>query len=732
MPLQEHCRCALTWLLLIAPLTLRAAEPGDPRVADEETVKALELGAVTVQGAPVADDAQQVPARTVIDREQLQRFQPDSIFDAMQGVPGVSVNGGPRTSGMKFNIRGYSDNEDVLFKIDGATKGFEKYRFGGGAFIEPDLLKQVEVTRGPTLLDGSGALGGTVSATTKDAADFLLPGRNLGARAKAGYADNNNEWLGSVTVYGRPNARVDMLGSFVRRNSGDITLPNGTALRDSSTDATSALLKGTVAPSDTSTVTASFVSLDDTGLQAFDATAGQPGLFGTVRRTVNDRTFTINGVYEPGNRWVALRGTLGYSQTHIKDVCRPGQCSASPATGRDGNVTDEYDYDIWSYDLRNSSRFATGQVQHELTVAAQGVDNTRDVTRVTQNPGTNNSQYPNGFYAAQPPGTKRSLGLVLQDTLAYGNFTVTPGMRWDQYEVIAAGGTKQILDRYDEPSSLRYTHWSPALALTWRPRRSAWLLSASYVEAFRPPLIDEAFTQGPFSRCLSGLPWIRPAGRQSNICGSAYRPEESQNYQVSAAYSPLAEPIPGLQLNGRLTLFRSNVQHTLESIQNVNGTLQQPGTEYRQGLEFELNARYRWLWGTASYSQIEGEMYDGRITQDLYDIPGNTLVLQLGVWLFGDRLNAGWRYRHVASRTAIVGTGPGNMLAPGYRPLLGTQPSYQVNDVFARFQPNPQLELSLAVENIFNETYYLDDGFGGGIGSQAPGRNIKGAISVQF
>ncbi len=98
---------------------------------------------------------------TTITSEQLQRAQPSNIFDALRSVPGVSITGGPRPSGMTFNIRGYGDNEDVMVKVDGVPKGFEKYRMGG-TFIEPELLKSVEVQRGPQITSGSGSLGGTV------------------------------------------------------------------------------------------------------------------------------------------------------------------------------------------------------------------------------------------------------------------------------------------------------------------------------------------------------------------------------------------------------------------------------------------------------------------------------------------------------------------------------------------------------------------------------------------
>ena len=128
---------------------------------------------------------------TTVTAEDLQRTQPSNIFEAIRDIPGIAISGGPRPSGMTFNVRGFTDNEDVTVKVDGVFKGFEKYRFGG-TFIEPELLKSIEVQRGPQIASGSGSLGGTIIATTKNAADLLAPGQSYGARAKFGYANNND------------------------------------------------------------------------------------------------------------------------------------------------------------------------------------------------------------------------------------------------------------------------------------------------------------------------------------------------------------------------------------------------------------------------------------------------------------------------------------------------------------------------------------------------------------
>jgi hemoglobin/transferrin/lactoferrin receptor protein len=52
--------------------------------------------------------------------------------------------------------------------------------------------------------------------------------------------------------------------------------------------------------------------------------------------------------------------------------------------------------------------------------------------------------------------------------------------------------------------------------------------------------------------------------------------------------------------------------------------------------------------------------------------------------------------------------------------------------MFAAFQPNKMLSLNLAVDNFTNTRYFLNNGFGGGIGQEAPGYNVRFSATVSF
>jgi outer membrane receptor for ferrienterochelin and colicins len=128
---------------------------------------------------------------SVITSEDLEgKFYRD-VTDALQDIPGVSIEGGAggKIESTSVNIRGMDENY-VLFLVDGKPLGAssEAYYngFGGGAqtsWLPPlSAIERIEVIRGPmSSLYGSSALGGVINVITKK-----VP----------------SEWVGSLTVDG--------------------------------------------------------------------------------------------------------------------------------------------------------------------------------------------------------------------------------------------------------------------------------------------------------------------------------------------------------------------------------------------------------------------------------------------------------------------------------------------------------------------------------------------------
>ncbi len=147
---------------------------------------------------------------TVIDRNDIERLQPEDISDLFDKVPGATVTraGGPGSQSSIF-LRG-TNNEHTLVLLDGqrissATLGATNFQF-----LDPEQIERIEVVRGPrSSLYGSDAIGGVVQVFTRSANSLPSAYVSAGAgsydsyRASAGGSGKVENWhvSGGVSRY---------------------------------------------------------------------------------------------------------------------------------------------------------------------------------------------------------------------------------------------------------------------------------------------------------------------------------------------------------------------------------------------------------------------------------------------------------------------------------------------------------------------------------------------------
>ncbi len=183
---------------------------------DDTLDDVVELPEVTVFGA--ARDGRDLldtpSAVTVIDGAEMDRLQPSAHGGLMGDTPGVVIQGG-RGVAQEPNIRGFQD-EQVVVRVDGARQNFD-LQHRGRFFVDPIMLKQVEVLRGgASTMFGSGALGGVISLDTKDASDILKPGETWGSEVNVGFHGQGSEALRAITGAFQ-KGDVSMLAFFSQR-----------------------------------------------------------------------------------------------------------------------------------------------------------------------------------------------------------------------------------------------------------------------------------------------------------------------------------------------------------------------------------------------------------------------------------------------------------------------------------------------------------------------------------
>jgi vitamin B12 transporter len=140
---------------------------------------------VTATRTPETADAT-LASVTVITRQDIERLQPLSVPDLIQGVAGVNVatNGGLGTQTAVF-LRG-TNSDHVLVLIDGvkvgsATAGTEAFQF-----LPVDQIERIEIVRGPrSSLYGSEAIGGVIQIFTRKGGGALTPYGSAGVGSYA-------------------------------------------------------------------------------------------------------------------------------------------------------------------------------------------------------------------------------------------------------------------------------------------------------------------------------------------------------------------------------------------------------------------------------------------------------------------------------------------------------------------------------------------------------------------
>ncbi len=120
---------------------------------------------ITVTATGNARSAFEAPMMvSVIDATAPENQTASSAADLLRKVPGLTLDGTGRTNGQDVNLRGY-DRRGVLVLVDGVRQGTDTGHLNS-TFLDPALIKRIEVVRGPSaLLYGSGALGGEFRMT---------------------------------------------------------------------------------------------------------------------------------------------------------------------------------------------------------------------------------------------------------------------------------------------------------------------------------------------------------------------------------------------------------------------------------------------------------------------------------------------------------------------------------------------------------------------------------------
>ncbi|MDH4989018.1 TonB-dependent hemoglobin/transferrin/lactoferrin family receptor [Aminobacter anthyllidis] len=672
-------------------------------------VTVLQRLVVSAGVAKVAIDTPQ--AVTVVEQEDIDRLQPETIGEIIRATPGVNVTGSDRLLGQSFNIRGIGAPENtgdggrIIVNVDGAQKFYEQYRLGS-FFSEPELYKRVEVLRGPasSTLYGSGALGGVINFETKDASDFIAEGQTGALRLKSSWNSNGNGYLLNSVLAQRLGENAEFLLTGNYRASDPYESGNGKEVIGTNFNAWSGLAKSTFNVGDEGKLRLSYQQWDsDLERQQLSQTSGDAG-FGLVDRHIIDRTAAVS--YEnpfADNDMLDVKVSASYSNTYNEQ--RAATLRSNCSSGTFAVVCDSnYGYETWQFNAQNTMQWTGDNWVNHLTVGSQSSYQTRKAEAFFNN----GAQFPVQFH---PEGTDLKTGAFVQNEFVWDErLTITPGMRLDWHQLTPG-------DALNAPSS-DDTAFSPKIAAHYKFNDTVAVFgSIAHTERF--PTIDEVFSTRSSSSVF--LPSLD------------LKKEQSNNFEAGFALSGYDLVQDGDAAQLKFTGFYNDVKDLIALKQVLLPT--QPGYQNIDNANiygFEIETAYDsdYVFANASYSYVVGK--DKATKAYLTTIAPHELALTLGGKVPDYDLTFGWKARFVADpQDARRQASAPVIIAPSTRPSSRYAQAFDVHDIFVTWKPQDgQLagwEANFGVDNIFNKQYkeFL-------MNDDAKGRTFKVSLSKQF
>jgi iron complex outermembrane receptor protein len=181
------------------------------------------LEPVVVSANPLGADINDlITPVSVLRGDQLSQKQSSTLGQTLNGLPGVgSTDFGPNSS--RPTIRGLDGDRVRVMSNGGASLDASTLSYDHAVAIEPLLVEQIEVIRGPAALQyGGSAIGGAVNVIDNRIPKAPVKGVHGRAEVRAGGAESEKAAAGLVTV-GNGAFAIHVDGSS--RKTDDLKVP---------------------------------------------------------------------------------------------------------------------------------------------------------------------------------------------------------------------------------------------------------------------------------------------------------------------------------------------------------------------------------------------------------------------------------------------------------------------------------------------------------------------------
>ena len=737
-----------TSLLLSAAVGALLALPG-AALAEEPVVddgQSTQLPPVTVIATRTETRVDEAPATvTVFTARQIEEMLATDIKDLVRFEPGVSVptaparfgaalGGAGRDGNSGFTIRGLGGDR-VLIVVDGVRTpdgfAFGAQNVGRGGYADLDLMKSVEILRGPaSALYGSDGVAGAVSFATKDPEDLIRSGADMGLRARLSY-NSADEGLTRSTAWAGRAGPISALVAWTHRDAHETETQGsvggvGSARTEANpqdvvSDAWLGKVMWRVAPGHSLRAVYDLYEAEMTA----DVLSGRSA---SVNRLLAEDTTRRERI---GLDW-RFADAFGLESGRVsvyRQEATTLQFSAEDRTVlADRTRANHFDNEVFGIAADAVTSVSLGGVEHRLTFGGDWSETTQQGIRDGTVP-----PFGEVFPSSPFPKTDYVLaGAFVQDQISLldGRLDIIPALRWDSYELSTTNDPLYVGPRADQSGD----RVSPKLGLVWWTNPSVGLF-ANYAEGFKAP------TPSQVNNGFSNLAYGYVSASNPNL-----RPEASRSYEIGVRFRDV--PVFGGTFSAQAVAFQANYEDFI-SQQVVSGAFTPSNPAVYQYVNFTevevagLEGKASLYWDNGFSARFAGALAQGDtisagVQTALSTIDPVKLVFGLGydqpAGLFGGQAIVTWSAAKDGSDTTGLGCFNAN-------PSLGCAvgQDFALLDLTAYWNITDQVTARAGVFNVFDETYSWWSDIRGVAATSAvrdaftqPGRNIGLSLSLRL
>jgi len=474
---------------------------------------------------------------SVITQEDIDKQAVSDMSQLFKYDPSIQVTG---NTGQAQNIVVRGMGGDRVLMIKDGMRMNEGYGANGlndivgRGFIDTDTIKQVEVAKGAaSSLYGSDALGGIVVFTTKDASDYLSDGETFAGKVKTGYNASDSQYNVSSTLALATGNVEHLLNLSYRDGEEEQNFYESESPYE--IDSTSILYKAKYNLNNTDyfSFIADVYKQDTKGESANGLLAYFRGLeaYGYNIDTENSSSekttdsFKLSYHSETPTPFYDVLNLNLYSNTSeqvdkeyaLLDINAP---MFGVIEMRDMFKNSTYKQETVGF-LSNASLQLNSMHTIGYGLDIESTDSKRHESKLYSVEGTPKPGYPQETDKFPKTETFRA-GVFFNDEISLmdGQLTVTPGIRFDQYEMDPNGATKTDgteFKKFDE----NHTSLNIAALYKVNDRLSAF---AQYGQGFKVPAYDLAYIEHYNQASSTYVYEIIPSDDLS--------PEESNSYEI--------------------------------------------------------------------------------------------------------------------------------------------------------------------------------------------------------